>query len=137
MDCDGQPSVQIFGECLVRLRKARGLSQKFIAIKTGLDPSYLAGIELGKRPPPQQRVLDRILRALDASPSEINKIRGSIGITRLARIAERTFEPSYGQSLIRIAVGMQSCSQEELKALEVIVQGFDHRRTTTEEEIKM
>jgi hypothetical protein len=32
---------------------------------------------------------------------------------------------------------MQSCSQEELKALEVIVQGFDHRRTTTEEEIKM
>lgn len=137
MNRDPQAMNKVFGDCLAQLRKKRGCSQKSIAIEAGLDASYLAGIEHGRRPPPRQPVLERILTAMCATPSERLKIKSAIGIAKLARIAATELEPNYGKSLVRIATSMQSCSTEELKALEVIVQGFEHRRTSTLEEINM
>ncbi len=121
----------VFGECLSRLRKTHGRSQKFIAIQAKLDASYLAGIEHGRRPPPRRPVLERILDALGATPEERLEVKDAIAIAKLARLASAELEPSYGQSLIRIASAMQFCSTDELKALEVIVQSFKHRHTTT------
>lgn len=120
-----------FGECLVRLRKRHGRSQKYVALEAGLDPSYLAGLERGRRPPPRDPLLGRIMKALGATPSDMLEIRSSLALTKLAHLANE-LEPAYGQALVRIATGMQSCSADELKALETIVQGFEHRRTVEE-----
>ncbi len=127
----------IFGECLARLRKKRGNSQKFIAMQAGLDASYLAGIEHGRRPPPRQTVLERILGALCVTPEERLELKSAIAIAKFARIAAAELEPNYGKSLIRIATAMQFCSSEELKALELIVLSFEHRRTAAVEEMNM
>ena len=127
----------MFGECLARLRKKRGQSQKFVAIQAGIDASYLAGIEHGRRPPPRQPVFERILAALSVTSEERQELKTAIVIARLARIAAAEMEPAYGQSLIRIACAMRFCSIDELKALEVIAQGFKHRCTGIMEEMKM
>jgi len=137
MNSDNQAMNRVFGNCLVRLRKGRGRSQKFIAIEAGLDASYLAGIELGRRPPPRQPVLEKILTALCATPAERQELKRAIGIAKLVRIAANELEPDYGQSLIQIATAMQYCSREERKALAVIALGFEQRRTANTEGIIM
>lgn len=137
MNRDHQPMNNVFGECLERLRKKRGRSQKYIAIEASLDASYLAGVEHGRRPPPRQAVLERILCALSATPDERQELKNAIGIAKLANLVTSELEPGYGRSLIRIATAIQSCSPEELKALEVIVHGFEYRRNTIAEKTSM
>ncbi len=127
----------MFGECLARLRKRRGHSQKFVAISSGIDASYLAGIEHGRRPPPRQTVLERIFAALCVTPDERHELKSAIAIAKLAKVAATDLEPNYGQSLIRVACAMQFCSLDELKALEVIAQSFKQRHAGAEEGMKM
>jgi transcriptional regulator with XRE-family HTH domain len=45
---DYQP-LQLFGQHLVDLRKARGWSQERLALESGLARSYVGGIERGQR----------------------------------------------------------------------------------------
>ncbi len=127
----------MFGECLARLRKGRGHSQKFVAIQAGIDASWLSGIEHGRRPPPRQPVLERILAALCITTEERLELKNAVAIAKLAKIAAAEMEPAYGQSLIRIACALQFCSTDELKALEVITQGFKRRYTGIMEDTDM
>ena len=41
--------LQLFGEHLVELRKAKGWSQERLALESGLARSYIGGIERGQR----------------------------------------------------------------------------------------
>ncbi len=41
--------LQLFGQHLVELRKARGWSQERLALESGLARSYVGGIERGQR----------------------------------------------------------------------------------------
>lgn len=122
---------QIFGTCLMKIRKSRGRSQKFIAVETGLDASYLAGIEHGRRPPPKSSTLEKLFIALGVTQEERRELKSAIAIEKLAKIASTEFEPSYGKSLIRIASAIQFCSVEELRALEIITQGLEQRHNST------
>lgn len=137
MESDHQAINNIFGYQLSQLRKKHGRSQKFVAIEAKLDASYLAAVEHGRRPPPKQPVIDRLLSVLSATTEERLKISSSVGMDKLARIATTELEPEYGYRLIRIAAAMQSCSREELIAIEVILQGFHHRRSANTEETNM
>ncbi len=38
-----------FGQRVVALRRERGLSQQALALAAGLDPTYLSGVEQGRR----------------------------------------------------------------------------------------
>lgn len=40
---------QVFGERIKTLRKARGISQEKFALKIGMDRTYYASVEAGKR----------------------------------------------------------------------------------------
>jgi transcriptional regulator with XRE-family HTH domain len=41
--------LQLFGQQLIKLRKARGWSQEKLALESGLARSYIGGIERGQR----------------------------------------------------------------------------------------
>jgi len=59
-----------FGEAVRSVRKQRGISQESLALKCGLDRTYISGIERGTRNPSLTNIL-KIAAALQVSPSEI------------------------------------------------------------------
>jgi transcriptional regulator with XRE-family HTH domain len=52
------------------LRRERGLSQEEVAHRANVHPTYLSGVERGRRNP-SILVLDRLARALDADVSDL------------------------------------------------------------------
>lgn len=87
------PRPEIFPEILVTLRKARGLSQKALAISAGMDQSYVAGLENGRRPPPRDRQIARLAQALQASPKEHARLLEAKTASLLARVSAEAGGP--------------------------------------------
>ena len=58
--------IEFIGKRIRSLRLDKGLSQEKLAMKTGLDRTYIAGIECGKRNV-SSRNLEKILDALEIS----------------------------------------------------------------------
>jgi len=66
---------QIVGATIRDLRKAKkGRSQEKLALKVGIDLTYMGGIERGKRNP-SLLVLVRIAKALGVQPADLLKPR--------------------------------------------------------------
>jgi transcriptional regulator with XRE-family HTH domain len=63
---------QIVGSNLRRLRLAAGLSQDELAARTGLDRTYISGIENGRRNP-TVIVLNDLAAQLGVDPRELLK----------------------------------------------------------------
>lgn len=84
---------ETFPEVLVALRKTRGLSQKALAISAGMDQSYVAGLENGRRPPPRDRQIARLAQALHASPEEYARLREAKTAALLARVSAEANSP--------------------------------------------
>ncbi len=67
---DPSKSLALFGVHLVKLRKARQLSQEKLALNSGLARSYVSGIERGQRNVSLVNICV-LARTLDVSPSEM------------------------------------------------------------------
>lgn len=67
---------KIVGENVRRLRKERGLTQEQLAMETGIDLTYLGGIERGRRNP-SVSVLGRLAASLGVHPSELLDTKAS------------------------------------------------------------
>ncbi len=63
---------RIVGANVRRLRQARGLTQEEAAFRSGIDLTYLGGIERGRRNP-SLLVMVRIAKALSVQPLELLK----------------------------------------------------------------
>jgi len=59
-----------FGQNVRKIRGARGLTQKRVATKAQLDPTYISGIERGVRNP-SLRSIARLAKALRVSVSTL------------------------------------------------------------------
>lgn len=59
-----------FGVRIRQLRKARGLSQEDLALRSDLDRSYVGGVERGERNVSLVNI-HRIAKALGVSPAEL------------------------------------------------------------------
>jgi transcriptional regulator with XRE-family HTH domain len=64
------PGHAAFGETIRTIRKQRGVSQESLALKCGLDRTYISGIERGVRNPSLTNIF-KLAAALDASPAEL------------------------------------------------------------------
>jgi PAS domain S-box-containing protein len=60
-----------FGQYIGQLRKAKGLSQRELAEKIGIDYTYLSKIETDKRPPPIEKTILALATVLDADLDEL------------------------------------------------------------------
>lgn len=65
------------------------MRQKTLAISAGVDASYLAGIEGGRRPAPQKRILKKILDNLELSPGERREMEDAAAWDHLTTHLER------------------------------------------------
>jgi transcriptional regulator with XRE-family HTH domain len=59
-----------FGNRVRELRKKKGLSQEGLALESGLDRSYVGGVERGERNISLENI-ERLARALSVHPSEL------------------------------------------------------------------
>lgn len=64
------PELKKFGEYVLKLRKARNLSQEQLAELAGLHRNYIGGIERGERNVALVNIV-RLAKALGVSPSEL------------------------------------------------------------------
>ncbi len=67
-----------FGHALRDLRRSKGVSQRQLAEKVGVDFSYISKIENGRLPPPAADTIVRICNALEVSPDTLLALTGKI-----------------------------------------------------------
>lgn len=103
----------IFGHSLADLRRKRGLSQKRVALDAGLDQSYLAGMERGRRAPPRGPILERIFRALDATEEERRSVRRAHALNKLTR--ELAGDDDFCDAVLRVAESLEHFTPEDLR----------------------
>jgi transcriptional regulator with XRE-family HTH domain len=113
----------IFGNCISHLRKLRGKSQKWLALEAGLDASYLAALERGRRSPPRDEILQRLMTALSVNGAERLEIQRALGLSRAVN-AFHCMDVEYRQCLMQVATAMRFCTVRELQAIEVVVQNL-------------
>ena len=66
------PDLKKFGEYILKLRRAKNLSQEQLAELAGLHRNYIGGIERGERNVALINIV-RLAKALGVSPSELLK----------------------------------------------------------------
>ena len=67
-----------FGDRLRELRKARELTQKDLALKVGIDFTYLSKIETGGAPPPAEDTIRKLAEELKADADELIRLAGKV-----------------------------------------------------------
>lgn len=75
-----------FGLALIELRQARSLRQNQLAELLHIDPSYLCGLESGRKGPPSKDFVKRVQRVLDLDDIETLKLEQE------ARLSRRKYE---------------------------------------------
>ena len=63
-------AIKAFANNIVQQRKRLGMSQEKLALKAGLDRTYISGIEQSKRNPSLKNIA-KIAHALDTTPSKL------------------------------------------------------------------
>ena len=65
-----------FGQRLRELRKAKGMTQGELAQKTAISRTYVSKLETGVMPPPRQKIILALAKALDVNKADTDKLFG-------------------------------------------------------------
>jgi len=98
LDTRPSPDVPTLGTVIRALRVRRAMSQKALALEAEIDQSVLAAIEHGRRPPPKDDVLRRLITALRLSDVELQEIERGRLASRLVKALEG--QPAASQAVI-------------------------------------
>lgn len=112
----------VFGENLFQLRRKRKKLQKAVAYAAGLDPSYVASLENGRRDPPRREILDKLCDALAATPAEREQIHRAALATKLKKVwAETSEAPELADLFAMLAMALPALNSAERAAVETLV----------------
>jgi transcriptional regulator with XRE-family HTH domain len=67
-----------FGQNLRELRRSKGMSQRELAKRVGVDFSYISKVENDRLPPPAADTIVRICKALSVPPDELLAMTGKM-----------------------------------------------------------
>ena len=76
------------GALVRHLREAQGMSQRALARAAGVTPAYVSLIERGRRAP-DRAVVEKLERALSASPADADALLHAAGYATASRSAPR------------------------------------------------
>ncbi len=111
-----------FGENLFQLRRKRKKLQKAVAYVAGLDPSYVASLENGRRDPPRREILDKLCDALTATPSEREQLHRAALAAKLKKVwAEASEAPELADLFAMLAMALPTLTTAERAAIETLV----------------
>ena len=99
------------------LRRSRNLSQKALSILAGMDQSYLAGLEAGRRAPPKEKQICRLIRALDASNTEEQELRAAHAISKMLEATDG-LHSGKGRVLASLTGHLQNMSLVEVAMID-------------------
>ena len=100
-----------FGDRLRRLRESQRLSVRRLARLVAVSPSYLSRIERSHVPPPSERTIARIARALAIEADELLAAAGRLPEDVASRLLRR---PRLMAKLVRLADTLPDDAIEEL-----------------------
>lgn len=67
-----------FGQLLRELRRSRGVSQRSLAAKVGVDFSYISKLENDRLPPPAADTVMKICEVLEVVPDNLLAVTGKV-----------------------------------------------------------
>jgi len=70
MSVTSDQAIKTFARNILERRRKLGISQEKLALKAGLDRTYISGIEQSRRNPSLKNIA-KIARALDTTPSAL------------------------------------------------------------------
>jgi transcriptional regulator with XRE-family HTH domain len=106
-----------FGDCLLGLRRSRNLSQKALSIMAGMDQSYVAGLETGRRSPPKEKQICRLIQALETTPVEEQELRAAHAISKMIDATDG-LTTEQGKTLSALTQHLQCLSLDDIKTIE-------------------
>lgn len=98
-----------FGECIRQLRLEKRLSQRDLAVKVGIDFTYLSKIENGRVAPPSDQVIRKLGKELGADPEALLALAAKVSQEDLRKTVAR--DPRLGVLFRRLQSGGLSDSQ--------------------------
>ena len=119
-----------FGRVIFQLRIKRRVLQKVIAGRCGIDASYLASIERGRRRPPPDPLVDKLLQALGADEREKNWAREAAALDRLIPLIEAAERDIRGAGVFsRVLQSLPYLNDRQLDALDALIQSMSPLET--------
>ena len=117
-----------FGSFIFQTRIRKRISQKSIALSVGIDPSYLASVERGRRPPPTKAVVSKILSALKMSPADQVLALEAAALDRLVLAIQGIERDIRGtEALMTLCDALPYLSEAKLSVLSALIQTLaDH-----------
>ncbi|WP_447982941.1 helix-turn-helix domain-containing protein [Achromobacter kerstersii] len=118
-----------FGTCLERLRKRRQMHANRLALLAGVDPSYITLLERGRRPPPRDAVLGRLIGALLLTPQEKEELtRAALNQLTLWHIDRIKGQTAARDLAKRILMNDARLSEEDYRVIDSLVQALLRER---------
>jgi transcriptional regulator with XRE-family HTH domain len=99
---------QSFGQILRALRRSKGVSQRELAEKVGVDFSYISKVENDRLPPPAANTIVRICDVLGVEPDDLLALTGKMP----SDVREMLSANPSAWQFIRQAQGMQLTDEE-------------------------
>lgn len=97
-----------FGQMLRETRRARGVTQRELAERVGVDFSYISKLENDRLPPPAADTVEKIARVLDVAPDDLLALTGKVP----PAVQETLGSSSAALGFLREAAGMELSERE-------------------------
>lgn len=124
-----------FGESLFQLRHRCKKLQKTVAFAAGLDPSYVASLEKGRRDPPRREILDKLCEALAATPAEREQLHRAALASRLKKVwAEASGDSELADLFAKLAMALPTLTAAERAAIETLVSACMRQHLSSQED---
>jgi transcriptional regulator with XRE-family HTH domain len=111
-----QDSGLSYGPLLKSMRLTRQKNQKELALALGIDQSYLAALESGRRKPPKEPLFGQLLAALAATTDERSMLTDASEYYELRRGARR-LKRDDRDSIVKLIELLPQLGPEEMRAL--------------------
>ncbi|MFY2838041.1 helix-turn-helix domain-containing protein [Achromobacter xylosoxidans] len=119
-----------FGTCLERLRKRRDMHANRLASLADVDPSYITLLERGRRPPPRDAVLKRLIAALLLTPCEEEMLtRAALNELTLLHIERINGQTAARELARRIFTNDSRLREQDYRIIDSVVQAVVRERT--------
>lgn len=118
-----------FAELLILMRKRSGLSQKTVAQRCGIDPSYLAAMEAGRKGVPSSLVLDALVTAMSAAADERGQLYQAACVERLGKEIDLLFPADIRTDATELLSTVARLTSWEIRTVCQLAKAFENRET--------